>query len=808
MTTHRSNWSIAGAILATFFAVAAYAQAPTIATDKPDYAPGEVVTITGTGWQPGETVTIVLHEDPFTHEDRTLFATADGSGSFTNSDYSPQEHDIGVSFTAAAIGQASGWTAETTFTDFGPPQNPAPQSLPYLQDFSSLPHSAGCPDNVGLTCPDESWPPGWEGWRVVIGPTPSAFAIVGPTTDMNLLEFGEAGDFGQGVYNYNGKIGFVPTGAFDPALVLAIDTRGQCNATITFDIMTVRNPYDPTMACPPALNDFRSNRINQLDLQYRVGTAGSFASVSGIPNGIYETPPGPEKITPGDTSPQNPQTVTLTLPTAAMGWPNVQIRWVQRQVSGCGGRPSVAVDNVSVSPLNVAVGPTGPVSGPGSLCPGAVNVGYAIAAVGGATSYTWTVPAGASIATGQGTTSITVNWGSSDGSISVVPSSACATGAAGGLAVSVNPAPEAAIAAPASGSIYAVDTPVTFEGTFTDNSGDTHTATWLLDGTSVAGTVNEGAQMVSATHTFTAAGVYMVQLTVADQCGSSSTATQVGGTDAMVVVYDPDAGFVTGGGWINSPAGAYYPNPLLMGRANFGFVSKYRRGASTPTGETEFQYQVGNLNFHSSDYDWLVVSGARAQYKGSGTINSTGNYGFLLTAIDGAVAGGADRFRMKIWDKSTNSAVYDNQLAAPDGSDPTTVIGGGAIVIHTSGGAVPAGAVSGGDEGSRDVPATAALPLAYGLSQNQPNPFGPRTRITFGLPEWSRVTVSVYDVLGREVKVLAEGEWEAGHHAVTWAGENSLGGTARAGVYLVRMNALSLTSDRSFRATRRISLVR
>jgi hypothetical protein len=276
----------------------------------------------------------------------------------------------------------------------------------------------------------------------------------------------------------------------------------------------------------------------------------------------------------------------------------------------------------------------------------------------------------------------------------------------------------------------------------------------------------------------------------------------------MVVVYDPSAGFVTGGGWIDSPAGAYYPDPQLMGSANFGFVSKYKKGASTPTGETEFQYKVGNLNFHSSAYDWLVVSGGRAQYKGSGTINSAGNYGFLLTSIDGAIAGGADRFRMKIWDKGTNSAVYDNQLGASDGSEPSTVIGGGSIVIRTSGGTASMSPVSGRDDGSRDVPATTAIPFAYGLSQNQPNPFGPSTRITFGLPERSRVTVGVYDILGREVKVLVESEREAGHHAVTWAGESSVGGAARAGVYLVRMTARSLTSDRSYSATRRMALVR
>jgi hypothetical protein len=123
---------------------------------------------------------------------------------------------------------------------------------------------------------------------------------------------------------------------------------------------------------------------------------------------------------------------------------------------------------------------------------------------------------------------------------------------------------------------------------------------------------------------------------------------------------------------------------MAVGRANFGFVSKYQKGAKIPTGETEFQFKAGNLNFHSSLYEWLVVAGARAQYKGEGTINGTGRYGFLLTAIDGQTTGGggADRFRIKIWDFTSGVVVYDNQLGQPDEGDASTALSGGSIVIH------------------------------------------------------------------------------------------------------------------------------
>ncbi|MBI2925829.1 MAG: hypothetical protein HYY24_09020 [Verrucomicrobia bacterium] len=80
----------------------------------------------------------------------------------------------------------------------------------------------------------------------------------------------------------------------------------------------------------------------------------------------------------------------------------------------------------------------------------------------------------------------------------------------------------------------------------------------------------------------------------------------------------------------------------------------------------------------------MPTAWAKAQYKGFGTINGSGNYGFMLTAIDGQIpgGGGSDKFRFKIWNKGTGGVIYDNLLNAPDNADPTTVIGGGGIVVH------------------------------------------------------------------------------------------------------------------------------
>ena len=222
---------------------------------------------------------------------------------------------------------------------------------------------------------------------------------------------------------------------------------------------------------------------------------------------------------------------------------------------------------------------------------------------------------------------------------------------------------------------------VTATATFTEaGTADTHTATWAWgDGTTTTGTVAAGS--VSATRTYASAGVYLVALTVTDSDGASDTVS----SDTYIVVYDPNGGFVTGGGWIDSPVGAYPADTSLTGKATFGFVSKYQKGATVPTGQTEFQFKAGDMNFHSDSYDWLVVAGARAQYKGVGSINGGGDYGFMLSAVDAALtpSTNVDLFRIKIWDKATDTVVYDNQMGVTDDAEPTTAISGGSIVIHT-----------------------------------------------------------------------------------------------------------------------------
>lgn len=232
--------------------------------------------------------------------------------------------------------------------------------------------------------------------------------------------------------------------------------------------------------------------------------------------------------------------------------------------------------------------------------------------------------------------------------------------------------------------VHKVGVPVSITGLFGDPAGTIDQHQCLMNWDNGAGSVTSAASGMACnlTNTYSSAGVYSVALQVVDKDGGMSQVV-----NGMVVVYDPSAGFVTGGGWVAVAKGSYVANAALEGKGNFGFVSKYLKGANKPTGQTEFQFKAGSFNFHSSDYQWLVVSGCKAQYKGTGTVNGQPGFGFSLVSTDGdsCASRTSDKFRIKVWNQASGAIVFDNRLGASDDLDAADpqVIGGGSIVIHS-----------------------------------------------------------------------------------------------------------------------------
>lgn len=233
----------------------------------------------------------------------------------------------------------------------------------------------------------------------------------------------------------------------------------------------------------------------------------------------------------------------------------------------------------------------------------------------------------------------------------------------------------------------AVNQPVVLAANIDDTDtglSNIHSAEYSVDGgpfTAMSGTFDTSPTTAAAAviPAFSTPGVYSVCVRGTDAAGNVGAENCV-----LLAVYDPDGGFVTGGGWIMSPEGAYTPEPALGGKATFGFVSRYLHGANVPTGSTQFVFHAGGFKFQSTSYDWLVVAGARAKYKGTGSINGQAGFRFMLSAIDGNLLGGgshSDTFRLKVEDQDGN-VIYDNQPGAADGDDPVTELGGGSVVIH------------------------------------------------------------------------------------------------------------------------------
>ena len=117
------------------------------------------------------------------------------------------------------------------------------------------------------------------------------------------------------------------------------------------------------------------------------------------------------------------------------------------------------------------------------------------------------------------------------------------------------------------------------------------------------------------------------------------------------------------------------------------------------------------------------------------------------------------------------------------------ITGSGSDVKQLDGGVYPLAFAVG--TRPTDVPVSAELPQGCLLEQNYPNPFNPGTRISFQIPVAGKVTLKVYDILGREVATLVDAQVPAGVHAVPFDGSG-----LSSGVYLYRLDAGGVTQSR------------
>jgi len=88
------------------------------------------------------------------------------------------------------------------------------------------------------------------------------------------------------------------------------------------------------------------------------------------------------------------------------------------------------------------------------------------------------------------------------------------------------------------------------------------------------------------------------------------------------------------------------------------------------------------------------------------------------------------------------------------------------------------------------------IPKVFALYQNYPNPFNPTTTITFDLPQTAKVTIDIFDLLGRRITRLMQEEKPAGRYQIEWLGRDDTGHLVTSGLYFYKITAGKWTSTR------------
>ncbi|MBD3408929.1 MAG: T9SS type A sorting domain-containing protein [Ignavibacteriales bacterium] len=152
-----------------------------------------------------------------------------------------------------------------------------------------------------------------------------------------------------------------------------------------------------------------------------------------------------------------------------------------------------------------------------------------------------------------------------------------------------------------------------------------------------------------------------------------------------------------------------------------------------------------------------------------------------------------------LWKDGAFYAEIDSSVESPDNKytwEPDNSIPSGSYVVRVESAEDPL-LFDVSDGTFTNVDERSDLPTAYSLAQNYPNPFNPTTTIEFTLPEATTARVAIYDMLGREVAVLADGRMTAGVHRVEFDAS-----ALASGVYFYRLEA------GAFNAVRKMALMK
>lgn len=139
------------------------------------------------------------------------------------------------------------------------------------------------------------------------------------------------------------------------------------------------------------------------------------------------------------------------------------------------------------------------------------------------------------------------------------------------------------------------------------------------------------------------------------------------------------------------------------------------------------------------------------------------------------------------WSTDDGGTWNDGSIGLPDSSITCLLTSGDSLFVGAASGGVYCRSIAGIVSGISGDPVARSCQL----EQNYPNPFNPSTTIRYTLTQRTTVRLAVFDVLGREIATLVNGEEDAGSHLARFEGSN-----VASGVYLFRMQAGSITQTR------------
>lgn len=249
------------------------------------------------------------------------------------------------------------------------------------------------------------------------------------------------------------------------------------------------------------------------------------------------------------------------------------------------------------------------------------------------------------------------------------PSGNCATGS---VVLSIDETPPAVESAVLSATVISASAITSLAVTATDNLSGVAGGEFFIGADPGAGLgtplTDHGGTLTATVGSGLSADIYVVGTRVQDLAGNWSTVVT-----RELVVFDPAAGFITGGGWFVSPPGALTAGPEATGKANFGFSAKYKKRNQELKGQLQFRFRPGDFRFHTTSLEWLVVADdGTAVLKALGRVNGEGPYEAQIWIEDDP-----DRIRVKIWttdSAGTETVVYD--------TGELLDLGGGQLKIH------------------------------------------------------------------------------------------------------------------------------